>query len=68
MLSWEEPGPNVLVPPVVETGQRTQPVGTVPKGKTKIKLRGWLALGIFFLTVAIGYGLMFLVIDNLLRG
>lgn len=95
MSSWEEPGLNVLVPPVVKPDQqRGQPVdtvqngnkfnalvlpvvepdqwdqsvGTVPKGKKKVGPRGWLALGAFFLTTAIGYGLMFMVIDNWLKG
>ncbi len=68
MLSWGEPGLDTLVPPVVKLDQRGQPAGTVRKGKTKEKGRGWLALGVFFLTTAIGYGLMFLVIDDWLKG
>ncbi len=68
MSSWEEPGLNTLVPPVVKPDQRGQPVGTVQKGKKRVKGRGWLALGVFFLTTAIGYGLIFLVIDNWLKG
>ncbi len=68
MSSWGEPGVDTLVPPVVKPDQRGQPVGTVQKGKKKVKRRGWLALGVFFLTTAIGYGLMFLVIDNWLKG
>ncbi len=94
MSSWEEPGLDALVPPVVkpdqrgqtvgtvqkgnklntlglpvvEPDQRGQTVGTVQKGKKRVKGRGWLALGVFFLTTAIGYGLMFLVIDNWLKG
>ncbi len=68
MLSWGEPGLDTLVPPVVKPDQRGQPAGTVRKGKTKEKGRGWLALGVFFLTTAIGYGLMYLVIDNWLKG
>ncbi len=68
MLSWGEPGLDTLVPPVVQPDQRGQPVGTVQKGKKKVKGRGWLALGVFFLTTAIGYGLMYLVIDDWLTG
>lgn len=95
MSSWEEPGLNVLVPPVVKPDQqRGQPVGTVQKGnkfntlvlpvaepdqwgqsvgtvqksEKKVNPRGWLALGVFFLTTTIGYGLMFLVIDKWLKG
>ena len=68
MSSWGEPGLDTLVPPVVKPDQRGQPVGTVQKGKKRVKGRGWLALGVFFLTTAIGYGLMFLVIDNWLKG
>ena len=68
MLSWGEPGLDTLVPPVVKPDQRGQPVGTVQKGKKRVKGHGWLALGVFFLTTAIGYGLMFLVIDNWLKG
>ncbi len=68
MSSWEEPGLDTLVPPVVKPDRRGQPAGTVRKGKKKVKRRGWLALGVFFLTTAIGYGLMYLVIDNWLKG
>ena len=68
MLSWGEPGLDTLVPPVVKLDQRGQPAGTVRKGKKKVGLRGWLAFGAFFLTTAIGYGLMFMVIDNWLKG
>ena len=68
MSSWEELGNNTLVPPVVKPDQRSQPIGTVRKGKKKVKPRGRLALGVFFLTTAIGYGLMFLAIDNWLKG
>ena len=53
---------------MVEPDQWSQSVGTVQKGKKKVKPRGWLALGVFFLTTTIGYGLMFLVIDNWLKG
>ncbi len=68
MSSWGEPGLDTLVPPVVKPDQRGQPVGTVQKDKKKVKRRGWLALGVFFLTTAIGYGLMYLVIDDWLTG
>ena len=34
----------------------------------KINLRVWLALAAFFLTVTAGYGLMFLVLENLIKG
>ncbi len=34
----------------------------------KINLRVWLALAAFFLTVTGGYGLMFLVVENLIKG
>ena len=68
MSSWEDPGLNELVPPVVKPDQRGQPVGTVQKGKKRVTGRGWLALGVFFLATAIGYGLMFLVIHNWLKG
>ncbi len=90
MSSWEEPGINTLVPPVVKPDQPRgqsvgtvhqsvgtvhqsvgtvhQPVGTVRKGEKRVKLRGWLAFGVFFLTTAIGYGLMFMMIDNWLKG
>ncbi len=76
MSSWEEPGINTLVPPVVKPDQQRsqpvgtvhQPVGTVRKGEKMVKRRGRLALGVFFLTTVIGYGLMFLVIDNWLKG
>ncbi len=68
MSSWGEPGLDTLVPPVVKPDQRGQPVGTVQKGKKRVKGRGWLALWVFFLVTAIGYGLMFLVIDNWLKG
>ncbi len=68
MSSSGEPGLDTLVPPVVKPDQRGQPVGTVQKGKKRVKGRGWLALGVFFLTTAIGYGLMYLVIDNWLKG
>jgi len=34
----------------------------------KIKLRGWLAVAVFFLTVTAGYGLMFLVLEKLIKG
>ena len=37
MSSWEDPGLNELVPPVVKPDQRGQPVGTVQKGKKKGK-------------------------------
>ncbi len=68
MSVLEGRAPEALVPPVDKPDQRGQPVGTVQKGKKKVKWRGWLALGVFFLTTAIGYGLMFLVIDDWLKG
>ncbi len=77
MSSWEEPGVNTLDPLVVEPDQRRLPVGTIQKGENvgtaqrdepRVKSRGWLALGVFFLTAAIGYGLMFLVFDNWFMG
>ena len=34
----------------------------------KMNLRGWLAVAMFFLTVTAGYGLMFLVLGNLIKG
>ena len=83
MSSWEEPGLDVVVPPVVKPDQQRgqsvgtvhqpvgtvyQPIGTVQKGEKKVKRGGGLALGVFFLTTAIGYGLMFLVSDNWLKG
>ena len=76
MSSWEEPELNTLVSPVVKPDQQRgqsagtvyQPVGTVRKSAKRVKLRGWLAFGVFFLTTTIGYGLMFMVIDNWLKG
>jgi hypothetical protein len=69
MLSWEQSGVDTLVPPVATPDRRGHPADTVQKGeKKKVGLRGWLAFGAFFLTTAIGYGLMFMVIDNWLKG
>ena len=68
MSSWEETGVDTVVPPVATPDRRGHPADTVQKGKKKVKPRGWLALGVFFLTTTIGYGLMFLVIDNWLKG
>ncbi len=68
MPSWQETGVDTLVHPVVMPHRRGDSSDTVQKGKKKVGLRGWLAFGAFFLTTAIGYGLMFLVIDNWLKG
>ncbi len=68
MSSWEETGVDALVPPVATPDRRGHPADTVQKGKKKVGLRGWLAFGAFFLTTVIGYGLMFLAIDNWLKG
>ena len=66
-VSMVEPGLEVL-PSKVETDQGSQSHGTGSNIKSKKKLRGWLALGSFFLTIAIGYSLMFLAIDYWLKG
>ncbi len=72
MSSWEETRVDTLAPPVATPDRRGHPAdtvqkGEVQKGKKKVGLRGWLAFGAFFLTTAIGYGLMFMVIDNWLK-
>ncbi len=67
MSSWEETGVDTLAPPVATPDRRGHPADTVQKGRKKVGLRGWLAFGAFFLTTAIGYGLMFMVIDNWLK-
>ncbi len=67
MSSWEETGVDTVVPPVATPDRRGHPADTVQKRTKKVGLRGWLAFGAFFLTTAIGYGLMFMVIDNWLN-
>ena len=64
-VSMVEPGLEVL-PSKVDQGSQSH--GTGSNIKSKKKLRGWLALGSFFLTIAIAYSLMFLAIDYWLKG
>ena len=61
----EKEGGRLSTPKPVE-GERSVSASELPS--QKIKLRGWLALAVFFLTVTAGYGLMFLVLDNLFKG
>ena len=68
MSSLEEPRLVAPVPSAVLQGQLDQTAGTHQKDEKKVTSRGWLALGVFFLTAAVGYGLMFLMIDNWLKG
>ena len=58
-------GGRLSTPKSVE-GERSVSASKLPS--QKLKLRGWLALAVFFLTVTAGYGLMFLVLDNMFKG
>ena len=65
MSVLEKTGGELSTPKPVEGDQLGS--GAELPGK-KINLRGWLALAAFFLTVTAGYGLMFLVLENLIKG
>ena len=65
MSTLEKEGGRISTPQPVE-GEPSVSASDLPG--QKINLRGWLALAVFFLTVTAGYGLMFLLLDNLFKG